>query len=46
MGSLWQRSMELVSPGTGFIMGSLTASAYRHFMIFTKQDGSSNFQQS
>ena len=21
MGTLWQRSMELVSPGTGFIMG-------------------------
>jgi uncharacterized protein YbaA (DUF1428 family) len=24
MGSLWQRSMELVSPGTGFIMGQFS----------------------
>jgi hypothetical protein len=24
MGSLWQRSIELVSPGTGFIMGQFS----------------------
>ena len=24
MGSLWQRSIELVSPGTGFIMGEFS----------------------
>ena len=29
MGSLWQRSIELVSPGTGFIMGNSVVLEYK-----------------